>query len=171
MKCCKFLIMFRVDYCFHDWPCKRTHVSRKLLFLLGPPCAGRRWQRLWELDASSCVLVNPWEMALEWCRQSVCTMQSFSSRRTRPLLLLESLNAIMPVGATSIYLFGILPAAHAAVSGLWRRNTLDAIMLLLGFPFSFYNYLHWHCLLSQFKYIFCTRFFWQPSENKFELHA
>lgn len=45
----------------HSW----THSSRKLLLLTGPRCGA------WELDASLCVFVNPWEMALGWV-QAVC---------------------------------------------------------------------------------------------------
>lgn len=48
----------------------------------------------------------------------VCTLQTFSLGRTSLLLLLESLNAIMPVGAASVPDSGTFSAAHTAVSAL-----------------------------------------------------
>lgn len=65
MRCCKFLILLGLVYS-PSWLATHALLNTQLKEAAFPDGCGA-----WELDASLCVFVNPWEMALGWV-QAVC---------------------------------------------------------------------------------------------------
>lgn len=129
MRCCTFLILKGLVYRLHEWPMQtHTLLSTQLEEAAFPDGPALNTQAaVWSVGVGCqplCICKSLGNGS--WMGAGslfVCILQSFSLRRTSPLPLLVSLNAIMPIGTASVSLWHLLCCSHCSFSSLKAKSS------------------------------------------------